>query len=72
MKSASQEGILAACWARPRPITVRKVCGSGTKGVGAGMGRMGIRWCRCRRHWWKGFEGAVVSLRVRRRIMMTE
>lgn len=32
-----QVGILAECWERLRPIKVRKVEGSGTKGVGWGI-----------------------------------
>lgn len=38
-KREGQLGILAACWERLRPIRVRKVGGSGTKGVGEGIGR---------------------------------
>lgn len=34
-------GNLEACWLRPRPITVRKVCTSGTKGVGEGISPAG-------------------------------
>ncbi len=37
-KRDGQLGILAACWERLRPIRVRKVDGSGTKGVGGGIG----------------------------------
>ena len=37
-KREGQLGILAACWERLRPIRVRKVGGSGTKGVGDGIG----------------------------------
>lgn len=36
MKRDCQEGILEDCAARPRPMRVRKVCTSGTKGVGWG------------------------------------
>ena len=37
-KREGQLGILAACWERLRPMRVRKVGGSGTKGVGEGIG----------------------------------
>jgi hypothetical protein len=50
VKRASQEGNLDACAERPRPMTVRKVWGSGMNGVGGGIGRMGMEWCRVRMH----------------------
>jgi hypothetical protein len=37
LKRASQEGILEACLERSRPMRVRKVVASGTKGVGEGI-----------------------------------
>ena len=40
-------GILEACWESCRPMRVRKVGGSGTKGVGGGIGGCGMeawRW----------------------------
>jgi hypothetical protein len=37
VKRAFQEGILEACWLRLRPMRVRNVCVSGTKGVGGGI-----------------------------------
>ena len=37
-KREGQLGILAACWERLRPIRVRNVGESGTKGVGEGIG----------------------------------
>ena len=42
LKRASQVGILEACWESCRPIRVRKVGGSGTKGVGGGIGGCGM------------------------------
>jgi hypothetical protein len=39
VKRASQEGNLEACLLRLRPMRVRKVDASGTKGIGAGIGR---------------------------------
>lgn len=38
LKSADQDGILEACCERERPMSVRKVVASGTKGVGGGGG----------------------------------
>lgn len=38
VKSLSQDSIFAACADRPRPMRVRKVETSGTKGVGRGTG----------------------------------
>lgn len=38
MKREGQLGILAACWDRLRPIRVRNVGASGTKGMGEGIG----------------------------------
>lgn len=49
LKRADQDGILEACWLSLRPISVRNVGASGTKGVGWGGGG-GIRrpWRRLR------------------------
>lgn len=41
LKRASQVGNFEAWERRPRPITVRKVCTSGMKGVGEGIGSGG-------------------------------
>ena len=46
-KREGQLGILAECWERLRPIRVRNVGGSGTKGVGEGMGGLLVV-CACR------------------------
>lgn len=47
-KSAFHDGIFDACWLKLRPIRVRKVCASGTNGVGRGI-RIGLtRVCKCR------------------------
>ena len=46
-KREGQLGILAACWERLRPIRVRNVGGSGTKGVGEGIGGL-LEVCACR------------------------
>lgn len=43
-KSAFQLGIFEACWLRLRPISVRNVCTSGTKGVGRGAFGAVTRW----------------------------
>lgn len=64
-KRASQVGNLAVCELRPRPMSVRKVLTSGTKGVGDGIiGALLACWCACRvwMVWWM-----VVLGRVRRR-----
>jgi hypothetical protein len=41
--SAFHEGIFDACWLKLRPMTVRKVCMSGTNGVGRGI-RVAFTW----------------------------
>lgn len=48
LKRASQDGILLAWVERPRPMSVRKVVASGTKGVGLGIEVGGTRACRNR------------------------
>lgn len=47
---ASQVGILALCCDMLRPIRVRKVWGSGTKGVGRGI-RAGVMFACRQRNW---------------------
>lgn len=47
-KRASHEGNLLAYLLRPRPIRVRKVGTSGTKGRGWGIGGAGLVLCSCR------------------------
>lgn len=51
LKSDSQEVILGACLESCRPMRVRKVGASGTKGVGCGMGGRGREECRERICW---------------------
>ena len=48
-KRASHEGILDECWLNCRPISVRKVGTSGTKGVVDGIGGCGREECKQRR-----------------------
>lgn len=45
---AFQDGIFDACWLRLRPMRVRNVCVSGTKGVGRGIGAALMLSCRQR------------------------
>lgn len=52
MKRESQEVNLEECVESLRPMRVRKVGASGTKGVGEGMGGAGMRAWRGRRWWW--------------------
>ena len=59
VKSARQDVILEACWLRPRPISVRNVWTSGTKGVGGGM------YWRSGRSWWRSRSCGVGDDRVR-------
>lgn len=58
VKRASQEGILEAWVESLRPIKVRKVVVSGTKGVGLGTGGMAMglwrRRCCCWFWWFRG------------------
>jgi hypothetical protein len=51
VKRAFQEGILEVCWESWRPMSLRKVSTSGTKGVGGGIGRDRRRFEAKRRHW---------------------
>lgn len=44
VKSSSHEGILLACFDISRPMSVRKVWTSGTKGVGDGTGEGAFLW----------------------------
>lgn len=64
--SASQEGNLLACLLRPRPMSVRNVSTSGTKGRGSGIVGAGRVLCR-HRIWTLGAvkEGVVVDTRGR-------
>ena len=46
--SAFHEGIFDACWLKLRPISDRKVCTSGTNGVGRGTRATFTRVCKFR------------------------
>jgi hypothetical protein len=68
---SSQDVNLAVCLERERPISVRKVAWSGTKGMGAGMG--GRRMCTCRhRRQRKGRMGGKGEERSFRVIILEE
>ncbi len=70
VKSASQDGILVAWAESPRPMALRKAAWSGMKGIGLGIGRIGIECWRFRTHV-RGIETTEVALRKgRRRIIL--
>jgi len=74
VKRADQSGILEAWVERERPIRERKVGTSGTKGVGEGIGGVGMRAWRLRAWFWWRLTGLRRVTRVvvwgRRRIIV--